>query len=37
MKRRHVTRRILDEVQRVPVLFRAIKRSVDQRREPGTH
>jgi uncharacterized protein len=26
---------ILDEVQRVPALFRAIKRSVDQRREPG--
>ena len=26
---------ILDEVQRVPDLFRAIKRSVDQRREPG--
>jgi uncharacterized protein len=26
---------ILDEVQRVPELFRAIKRSVDQRREPG--
>lgn len=26
---------ILDEVQRVPELFRAIKRSVDARREPG--
>ena len=26
---------ILDEVQRVPALFRAIKRSIDQRREPG--
>jgi predicted AAA+ superfamily ATPase len=26
---------ILDEVQRVPDLFRAIKRSVDQRRDPG--
>lgn len=26
---------ILDEVQRAPVLFRAIKRSVDQRREAG--
>jgi uncharacterized protein len=29
------SRVILDEVQRVPDLFRAIKRSVDQRREPG--
>lgn len=26
---------ILDEVQRVPELFRAIKRSVDARRKPG--
>lgn len=26
---------ILDEVQRVPGIFRAIKRSVDRRREPG--